>query len=98
MRNNKFIDFITADKTEKEYEVMLPESKLDTYMSADKELKNLRYTTLFHKHFFENIDSEFPYPLLTLEEIGIPLWDVIQVSTDKGLFYVELAADKHLFQ
>ena len=94
MRNNKFIDKIISDRPEKEFEVMLPESKLDAYIDKDKELRQLSYKTLFHKSFYENIDCEFPYQDLTLKEIGIPPFDVVQVSTDKGMFYVELSADK----
>lgn len=97
MRNNKFIDKIISDKPEKEFQVMLPESKLDRYISNDPELKKLSYRTLFHKSFFENIDDDFPYMDLTLEQIGIPLFDVIQVSTEKGQFYVELGADAPLY-
>lgn len=94
MRNNKFIDKIISDRPEKEFEVMLPESKLDAYIDKDKELRQLSYKTLFHKSFYENIDCEFPHQDLTLKEIGIPPFDVVQVSTDKGMFYVELSADK----
>ena len=97
MRNNKFIDKIISDKPEKEFQVMLPESKLDRHISNDPELKKLSYRTLFHKSFFENIDDDFPYMDLTLEQIGIPPFDVIQVSTEKGQFYVELGADAPLY-
>ena len=94
MRNNKFIDKIVADRPEREFEVMLPESKLDAYIDGNKELRQLSYKTLFHKSFYENIDTEFPYQDLTLQEIGIPPYDVIEVSTDKGLFHVELSDDR----
>lgn len=97
MRNNKFIDKIVSDKPEKEFEVMLPESKLDAYISSNAELKKLSYRTLFHKSFFENIDADFPYKQLTLQQIGIPPFDVIQVATDKGQFFVELTGDSHLY-
>ena len=93
MRNNKFVDKIISDHPEKEFDVMIPESKLDTYISEHAELRKLSYRTLFHKSFFENIDKDFPYKDLSLQQIGIPLFDVIQVSADKGLFYVELTAD-----
>ena len=76
---------------------MIPESQLDEYISEDTELTKLSYRTLFHKSFFENIDQDFPYQDLTLQQIGIPLFDVIQVSTDKGLFLVELSDDASLF-
>lgn len=97
MRNNKFIDFIVSDKPEKEYEVMIPESRLDGFISTNQELKKLSYRTIFHKSFYENIDVDFPYQDLTLQQIGIPPFDVIQVSTDKGLYFVELSGDSQLY-
>lgn len=97
MRNNKFVDKIISDKPEKEFKVMIPDSQLDEYISEDTELTKLSYRTLFHKSFFENIDQDFPYQDLTLQQIGIPLFDVIQVSTDIGLFLVELSDDASLF-
>lgn len=97
MRNNKFIDKIVSDNPEKEYEVMLPESKLDDYINSNAELRKLSYRTLFHKSYFEIIESDFPYQELSLQELGIPLYDVIEVPTDKGLFYVELSGDAQLY-
>lgn len=97
MCNNKFVDRIVSDKPEKEFKVMVPDSQLDNCISSNDELRKLRYTTTFHKSFFENIDTEFPYQDLTLQQIGIPLFDVLQVSTEKGLFHVELGADASLF-
>ena len=94
MRNNKFIDIVASDRPEKEFRVMTPESKLDDVIRQDKELRQLSYRTLIHKHFFENIDDRFPYQDLTLQQIGIPPFDVVEVSTDKGVFHVELTADK----
>lgn len=97
MRNNKFIDKIVSDKPEKEYDVMIPESKLEEYINSNQELKKLSYRTLFHKLPYENIDANFPYQELTLQQIGIPLFDVIQVSTEKGVFFVELTGDSNVF-
>lgn len=98
MRNNKFVDKIVADKTESVFNVMIPESQLESYIKKNPKLRQLSYTTLFHKSFFENIDDDFPYQNLTLQQIGIPPYDVIQVTTNKGLFYVELSADAALFK
>ena len=97
MRNNKFIDKIVSDEPEREFEVMIPESKLDDYINSNPELKKLSYRTLFHKLPYENIDADFPYQDLTLQQIGIPPFDVIQVATEKGQFYVELTGDSHMF-
>jgi len=93
MCNNKFIDKIVSDCPEKEFEIMLPESKLDGYINDHEELRKLSYRTLFHKSFYENIDDDFPYKNLTLEQVGIPRFDIIQVATEKGLFFIELSDD-----
>jgi len=95
--NNKFIEAIVSDKPEKEFNVMIPESKLDELISETPELRKLSYKTLFHKKFYENIDSDFPFSNLTLKQIGIPYYDIIKVSTEKGEFYVELTGDKDKF-
>ena len=93
MVNNKFIDVIVSDRPEKEFRVMLPESKLDDYIKQDAELRQLSYRTVIRKHFYENIDDRFPYQDLTLQQIGIPPYDVLMVTTDKGAFHVELTAN-----
>ena len=97
MRNNKFVDKIVADRTEEEFEVMLPESQLETYINNDSKLRKLSYRNRFFKSVYENIDEKFPYQDLQLKQIGIPFFDVIQVTTSKGLYFMELSADKHLF-
>lgn len=97
MRNNKFIEKIISDRPEKEFKLLIPESKLDEKIHSDAELRKLSYSTIFHKCFFENIDGDFPYLDLSLSEIGIPPYDVMQVSTEKGIKYVELSKDASRF-
>lgn len=97
MRNNKFIDKIISDRPEKEFVLHIPESKLEDTIQSNEELRKLSYRTIFHKCFYENIDERFPYMELSLIEIGIPRYDIIQVSTDKGLKYVELSKDAGYF-
>lgn len=98
MRNNKFVEKIISDKPEKEFDIRIPESQLDNYISSNEELRKLSYRTLFHKCFIENIDEYFPYMGMSLKEIGIPLFDILQVSTNKGQFFVELSADANYYK
>lgn len=98
MRNNKFVEKIISDKPEKEFDIRIPESQLDNYISSNEELRKLSYRTLFHKCFIENIDEYFPYMEMPLKEIGIPLFDILQVSTNKGQFFVELSADANYYK
>lgn len=93
MLNNKFIDRIISDQPERVFELRMPESRLDAYIQGNDELRKMGYKTLFHKDFIENLDAGFPYPDMTLADVGIPYFDVLHVSTEKGLFYVELTAD-----
>ncbi|MBD5311858.1 MAG: ThiF family adenylyltransferase [Bacteroides sp.] len=97
LMNNKFIEAIISDRPEKEFRVMIPESKLDNLISENSEMRKLSYKTVFHKKFYENISSDFPFQELTLNQIGIPYFDVIRVTTDKGEFFVELSGDKSVF-
>lgn len=98
LMNNKFVEAVISDSPEKEFKVMVPESRLDIVISGDAEMRKLSYKTLFHKKFHENIDSYFPFQELTLRQIGIPYYDALKVATEKGEFYVELSADKHMFE
>ena len=98
MRNNKFVEKIISDKPEKEFDIRIPESQLDNYIGSHEELRKLSYRTLFHKCFIENIDEYFPYMEMSLKEIGIPLFDILQVSTNKGQFFVELSADANYYK
>lgn len=97
MLNNKFVHKIVAEKTDTEYEIKIPESQLKDYIESHEDLYLLSRRSLFHKVYFENIDAEFPLPDMKLSEIGIPAFDVIQVSTEKGVFFVELSADHALY-
>ena len=61
-------------------------------------MRRLSYKTVFHKKFYENIDPHFPFMNLKLSEVGIPYYDIIKVSTDKGEQFVELSGDKGYFE
>lgn len=97
MRNNRFVEKIIADQPEKEFEIRIPESKLDDYIAHNDEMRKLSYRSLFHKSFIENINETFPFMDMYLKDIGIPYFDVIQVTTNKGLFYIELSGDAHIY-
>ncbi len=94
LRNNKFIEKIISRTDEQEFPVLLPESRLGSFIDSHEVLKNLRYKDILYQKKCENIDSHFPYQNFTLKRIGIPCFDIIQVATEKGIFYVELTKDR----
>lgn len=63
MMNNKFIEMIVSDHPEKEFRVMVPESRLDDLIERTPELHKLSRRTLFHKKFYENIEGTEKVPL-----------------------------------
>ena len=97
LRNDKFVDKIVSRLENKTFFPMLPESNIQDYINASEELMNIHIQEGFYQNCIENIDSAFPYPDLTLKQVGIPHYDVIQVSTEKGIFYIELLKDKKYY-
>ncbi|MDL2296409.1 ThiF family adenylyltransferase [Bacteroidales bacterium OttesenSCG-928-B11] len=95
LRNDKFVDKIVTRSDNLRFEPMLPESKIPHYIESNYELFRRLPGDLYQKAY-ENIDFEFPYPELTLRQIGIPDYDILQVSTDSETLYIELSADENI--
>jgi hypothetical protein len=77
----------------------MPASKIPDYIDKSSELYYLFIKDGgLYQHEFENIDEEFPYSDLRLNQIGIPYLDILQITTEKGYFYVELSADKERYK
>jgi len=94
LRNDRFVDFLSSRTDNKKFVAMMPGSKIPNFIDNDQEMVYLSIADGgLYQHAFENIDEDFPYPNLTLKQIGIPYLDVLQVTTDNGYEYVELTAD-----
>jgi adenylyltransferase/sulfurtransferase len=98
LKNNKFVDNIGSRTTNEIFSPMLPESKIPDYINQSKELRDIQANEGFYQNTYENIDETFQYLYFSLKQIGIPYFDVLQVSTDEGVFYVELSKDKKLYE
>ena len=94
LRNNKFVDKIVSRTSNSCFSPMLPESRIADYIQTSKEIHDIQIIEGFYQNSFENINETFPYLFFTLKQVGIPYFDVIQVSTEGGIFYVELTKDK----
>lgn len=93
LRNDRFVDKIVTRNDNQCFHPMLPESKIPDYIDSDPQLY-CRMRMDLNQNTFENIDEEFPYQQLTLREIGIPYFDILQITTESGYFYVELTKDE----
>ena len=98
LRNNRFVDKISSRKTNTTFTPMLPESKIPDYINQTKELRDLQVNEGFYQNSFENINESFQYLYFTLKQTGVPYFDVVQVSTENGVFFVELSKDKDKYE
>ena len=71
-------------------------SKISDYIDSNYDLYTRSRADL-NQNAYENITESFPYQRLTLKEIGIPYYDVIEVTTENGVFHLELSADEERF-
>lgn len=93
LRNSHFVDKIVTKGDNRSYLTMCPEYQIPDYIDSVPELFS-RLQADINQSSFENIDTDFPYMDIPLRQLGIPYWDIIQVSNDKGTFFVELSNDK----
>lgn len=93
LRNNRFVDKIVTRGDNTTYNAMCPETQVSDYIDSVPALYT-RLSADLNQNAYENIDVEFPYQHLTLHEIGLPYWDILQVSSEKGVHFIEMAHDK----
>ncbi len=89
LRDFCFVDRITDRITEQDITVMLPSYLVADFMERDNQLRYLS-TNQFYQHEIHTIDTAFPYPHLTLAEIGIPANDLFIVTSPDREMYVEM--------
>ncbi len=89
LRDFSFVDYITDRSTEEDTRIMLPSYLVADFMERDEQLRYVS-TNRFYQHEFNGIDATFPYPELTLGEIGIPANDLFIVTDQDRELYVEM--------
>jgi adenylyltransferase/sulfurtransferase len=92
LMNNRFVYQLVPEFSEKEIDVMLPESKVAAYIE-EHDVKQNPLERVF-QNYYEEIDKEFPFQDMTLQQIGIPAFDILKISTPDSVKYVELTGDK----
>lgn len=93
LRDFSFVDYITDRSTEEDTRVMLPSYLVADFMERDVQLRHVS-TNRFYQHEIHGIDATFPYPGLTLGEIGIPANDLFVVTSEGRKMYVAMAEEQ----
>lgn len=76
--NEPFVDYIVSRKTDERTNVMLPAHKVEDFFAATPELSG-QLMSDFYQHEYREIDDTFPYPDLTLRQLGIPEDEILRV-------------------
>ena len=95
LRDHAFVDYLIArDEEERKFIAMRPDYAIEQLVESDPDLSYRPFHSLL-QHEIKRIDAHFPYPDLTLGQVGIPAWDVLYVSAGQTEHYVELADERH---
>lgn len=85
--NDPFVDYICLRQDDTKVEVMKPARAVASFVERHELLSGIPFSSMY-QHEYTTIDAHFPYPELTLQELGIPAGDVLHVLTaDKEYFY-----------
>ena len=84
-----FVDWVERRTDGQQIQVMKPGRDVADYLERHTALKGAPQHALL-QHEYSVLDDSFPYQELTLTEVGIPAWDVLQVTTTRNKVYVEM--------
>ena len=84
-----FVDEVLRREGEGRLEVMLPGRAVADRLEQDPAWRGIPLSALYQNEW-RVIDGTFPYPGLTLGQLGIPPRDVLYVTADTGDYYLEM--------
>ena len=87
--NDSFVDYVESRADNIRISVMAPGRAVTDFIEQNTPWKGHLQSGLY-QHEYRVIDESFPYQELTLAQIGIPVWDILQVETSKGERFVEM--------
>lgn len=94
LRDHGFVDYLVVRKDERKVSAMLPDHAIERFVEEEPTLRHLPFHALY-QHEIKTIDAHFPYPELTLGQVGIPAWDILHVNTETGSHYMELTDERN---
>ncbi|MBR0180970.1 MAG: ThiF family adenylyltransferase [Prevotella sp.] len=89
LTNDCFVDYVSRRDNDVRTYVMQPGRLVEEYIEQDGSLKGLQSNALY-QHEYHHINIDFPYPELTLTQLGIPKDDILHAVADGQDFFLEL--------
>lgn len=80
LTGDSFVDYTESRESGKHTEVMCPAHNV----------KSPEDDNHCYRHDYHTVDRHFPYPELTLRQIGIPPCDILHITTEQGDRYIEI--------
>ena len=87
--NDCFVDYIEDRQTGQQTPMMCAGHLVADRIGNDEQLGQ-KLDSDYYQHEIRSVDKHFPWPHLTLKQLGIPECDVLHVNTDHGDYYVEI--------
>ena len=84
-----FVDYVLRREGEGRLEVLLPGRAVAGRLEEEPAWRGLPLGALY-QHEYRELDGSFPYPQLTLAQLGVPARDILYVTTDAGEHYMEM--------
>jgi adenylyltransferase/sulfurtransferase len=93
LTNDCFVDYVSRRDNDERVTMMVPGRSVADRVAGEKSLDGLPLSALY-QHEYHHIDTGFPYPSLTLAQLGIPQHDIVQVTADGEDYYIEVKSEK----
>ena len=93
LTNDCFVDFIEDRQSGQQTEMMCAGHYVTERIGQNETLWG-KSDNNYYQHEFWMLDSHFPYQDITLQQIGIPAWDVLHIRTEHGDYYMEMQNER----
>lgn len=87
--NDCFADYVESRRTGEQVPVMCPGREVESRIEQDSPLRGCLLGELY-QHEYRKLDDAFPYPEMSLEQVGVPARDVLWVHTSDKDHYIAL--------
>lgn len=94
---NPFITHLLIKPNDRKYEVMVPDSKVGEFIRKNNieiDFEETAYKLPSPEGGYYMIDQDFKWKHLTLEQIGIPKFDILHIESQSKDYYIELTSEK----
>ena len=89
LTNDCFVDYVSRRDNDERIPMMVPGRMVADKVALEKTLDGQPLSALY-QHEYYRVDASFPYPSLTLAQLGIPQHDIVRVTADGEDTYFEL--------